>query len=698
MKRKYLLSVTPQRPQGDRREFTVGVDGDLVIIWRFENGNMTGLYAIHTATGEHEMMDENGVWHQSKLDALLGNELFGAYYLTGSEQIRYSGAVRQAEDLFAKNTVYNWGTLERRIDHLERTYGMEKKDRREQNRLKKIDGLMCSVPELPGNFTDWLLGMSGLDRYYLLADGDGKLYCSHCGRENEQTGLVSGRKTVCMHCKKELIVDRRRKNGTEKDVHAALLQNINAKISVARFFDVTVFHKKKRTVQISESERLILYRDDPKYLSRVFYAQQPRGMARPDFDDRRNPYNRQVFPCYLYPDGIRETLEGTAYETGIRAMETLAAGGVKLHYGKTLNAILDERMGNILEYLQKGRFYTMVREVTDACPYWRDTRGEHRLLGLYLDGEGPEEIFGLGKQGINRLREHDGGNTALEWLRWSEKNGKKLSDEVLGWIVRNKLGVNAGICEVMSPAQVMHYISRQQKESYQGKTVQRILEQWDDYMSMCRKLDKDLTDEMVYRPRELKRRHDECVEALRKKQAVIDMQNNSEAGKARAKKLREDYPNAEAILEEIRPKYEYGNGQYIVLVPKNLVEITLEGYALHHCVASSDRYFERIERRETYICFLRRKQEPETPFYTIEIEPGGTIRQHRSYFDEEPGIEEIRGFLREWQQVVKKRLNEEDRKLARESKRMREENIADLKQKNNTRVLMGLMEDFMEAV
>lgn len=109
------------------------------------------------------------------------------------------------------------------------------------------------------------------------------------------------------------------------------------------------------------------------------------------------------------------------------------------------------------------------------------------------------------------------------------------------------------------------------------------------------------------------------------------------------------------------------------------------------------RLDDRIEDRETYICFLRRQSAPGVPFYTIEVEPGGTIRQHRSYLDEEPGIEEIRGFLREWQKVLKSRLTWKDRELARTSRIKREQNIEELKAKRNTRVLKGLEEDFLEA-
>ena len=174
------------------------------------------------------------------------------------------------------------------------------------------------------------------------------------------------------------------------------------------------------------------------------------------------------------------------------------------------------------------------------------------------------------------------------------------------------------------------------------------------------------------------------------------MQENKELRQREAEKMREKYPQAEKNLDAIRERYEYQNEEYVITVPHDLVEIIEDGQALHHCAGASERYFDRIESQETYICFLRRAESPGIPFYTIEVEPSGTIRQHRSYLDEEPGIDEIRGFLREWQKTLKKRLTQEDKRLAKISKEKREQNIRELEEKNNTRVLRGLAEDFME--
>lgn len=50
-----------------------------------------------------------------------------------------------------------------------------------------------------------------------------------------------------------------------------------------------------------------------------------------------------------------------------------------------------------------------------------------------------------------------------------------------------------------------------------------------------------------------------------------------------------------------------------------------------------------------------------------------------------------------WQKAIRKRLTEEDKKLAKISKIKREANIAELEEKKNIRVLQGLAEDFLEA-
>ena len=204
---------------------------------------------------------------------------------------------------------------------------------------------------------------------------------------------------------------------------------------------------------------------------------------------------------------------------------------------------------------------------------------------------------------------------------------------------------------------------------------------------MCGRLHRDLADEMVFKPRELKRRHDEAVAEIERLGEQLIAEEYSER-----------FGEAEQVLNKIKHKYEYAGDTFFIKVPEKIVEIVKEGNSLHHCVGTTDRYFDRIKSHETYICFLRKVEEPDVPFYTIEVEPGGTIRQHRGMYDEEPELESVKPFLKEWQKVIRKRMSKKDHERAAVSKIKREKNIAELREKNNTRVLQGLEEDFMEAI
>lgn len=126
-----------------------------------------------------------------------------------------------------------------------------------------------------------------------------------------------------------------------------------------------------------------------------------------------------------------------------------------------------------------------------------------------------------------------------------------------------------------------------------------------------------------------------------------------------------------------------------------------------NCVANTNRYYERISSEESYIVFLRQTDKPNRPWYTLEIEPGGTIRQKRSYSNEQySDLQEAVPFLKEWQQVVQKRMDEKERKLAVESKEKRNKEFEELTVNGNIihtgryagKLLVDeLMKDLMEA-
>lgn len=160
-------------------------------------------------------------------------------------------------------------------------------------------------------------------------------------------------------------------------------------------------------------------------------------------------------------------------------------------------------------------------------------------------------------------------------------------------------------------------------------------------------------------------------------------------------------------MKRIRKLYEYKGERYSIIVPADVFDIVKDSTFLGHCVANTNRYYERISSEESYIVFLRQTDKPNRPWYTLEIEPGGTIRQKRSYSNEQySDLQEAVPFLKEWQQVVQKRMDEKERKLAVESKEKRNKEFEELTVNGNIihtgryagKLLVDeLMKDLMEA-
>lgn len=137
------------------------------------------------------------------------------------------------------------------------------------------------------------------------------------------------------------------------------------------------------------------------------------------------------------------------------------------------------------------------------------------------------------------------------------------------------------------------------------------------------------------------------------------------------------------ICQAIKEKYQYADEKYAVVVPDGILDIIVEGKRLCHCVGSQDRYWDRIQRHEAYILFLRKASAPTTPYYTLEVEPDGTVRQVRTQFDrQESDINDAREFLTGWQKVVSMRLTSADRKEAAASRILREQEFEQMRQDN----------------
>lgn len=82
--------------------------------------------------------------------------------------------------------------------------------------------------------------------------------------------------------------------------------------------------------------------------------------------------------------------------------------------------------------------------------------------------------------------------------------------------------------------------------------------------------------------------------------------------------------------------------KWMVVAPKTPIELVKEGTLLHHCVKT---YIERVAEGITNIVFIRDVNEPNIPFFTVEVSNENTIEQVHGFAnrnaDTEEGLEEF---------------------------------------------------------
>ena len=682
-----------------------------LVIDVYRNGGHYGRYAMDLDTGEYEFRKGN-ITHKWKMATVIeGKSDYWQYKPNVSNQLSWD----TEKDRITATKSLGGGDFGYKICRKEEDWLRNKRERSLELKYNRIRDLMDRMPPEPEHLHEWILEHFA-DVYFFLDETKKNSKCPACEKEFPRKELVkvSGEGMAknndlveCPHCSIRGVLKVRRTH-IEQNGQVLVFQKLDKKQNVARRFAWTAYNRYgHRSCCLGETIRVMMYIRHTLGQTggyKIYYNQDGEytnwytGLLEPEWNER-NPRNKRALECCLYPEGITEALWGTDYASLSRAFETMARENIVADYNAAM-AVGGKRrqLGTTLEYLVKGRFWNLARETAGRCAAWNGAYyGE-----LDLDGRTIEKTFGIqDRQKINRIRQANGGEKMLLWMRYSEKNNEKISQETLQWLVDCGIkpeSVEKDLKQVagkMSIERIRNYLERQ-SQHYTGD-AKDTLEHWADYLNMMAATNKKLDDELFYKPKNLKTAHDALIENRQKMEVVRRIGADPETREEEAQEMRDKFPEAETILQDVREKYSYQGKEYIMRIPKDLVEIVEEGFALHHCGGSSDRYFNRICNRETYIGFCRKVGEENIPFYTIEFEPDGTIRQNRSYYDEEPDIDTIRGFLKEWQREIKKRLNRKDLEYAKKSAVLREQNIQELKERNNNFVLQKLAEDFMAA-
>ena len=103
-------------------------------------------------------------------------------------------------------------------------------------------------------------------------------------------------------------------------------------------------------------------------------------------------------------------------------------------------------------------------------------------------------------------------------------------------------------------------------------------------------------------------------------------------------------------------KFEFSSEKlpFVVVAPKEADDVAKEGIDLHHCVKS---YIPRIANGSTNIIFIRKKEEVDKPFFTVEISNEGAIEQVHGFGNRNANTEEgLTDFVKKWAKTKKLKL------------------------------------------
>lgn len=635
--------------------------GDLMAVSLFYTENMRlgarkPVYIIFIDRAKEEFLTydfQYEKWRKATLDRI--NEPISAFY--SGIHIHDNDREKIREFLHAEK-----GELD---DIKKYQYQIRKKQllKRYKRETEPWDKLMEEIPPYPKDWKRWV-AKSAITSHFIFYRYQKHVkegYCSWCEMRVPITAPRHNQEGRCPRCRHKIkykAIGRAGQIWTQKE-NAYLLQPLGNRMVIREFRVCSHYEKgdyKKPKSEAWEIRRVIL---DGKLQAQVFfyglYKQQYHRWIK-----NTGEWSYQGFlPYYSY-------FAGQIYRRTLPYLSKKILKTTGLYEIVNQISCMDPEI-----YLAYRRKYPYIERIAKAG--LGDLAHELIRTGAVLEMRDERELgkaLGIDGQRLNRLRENKGMRRFLEWLRFEKKQEWSIPDQLIQWFIEKEISPSEldFITDKMHIQQIQNYLIRQNQIT--GKDYKYLLTTWRDYLSMAKLLGFDTEDAIVFRTRKLLQRHQEMVKLMEEK----NLENQ-------VRELEAKFPDVKSVYQEIRGKYEYlEDDKYVVLVPSGIREIVDEGRSLHHCVAGEERYYDRINRQESYIFFLRKKEDISKPYYTLEVEPGGTVRQKRTEYDRQKSdIKDIETFLKRWQDVVRKRLSDKDCTLAAESKEKRNQEFAEMR-------------------
>lgn len=559
------------------------------------------------------------------------------------------------------------GTEEKSILGLiewQRKIKKEKMEEKEKRQQEPWDRDMALIPEIFPSFYTWM-EKDGHNHHYIFYEYDKKGakegYCSHCQRLVPVEKPKHNKESHCIKCGAKITykVASKIQSLSTGWYDAQVIQRIRGGIVIRTFSQYQYYrdcdYRTPRKIT-KEIERILLL--DEGKVKKYYYGLYKNRFNRWILDRNYTPTSHTYYMSLisrLYKRNLSALKKHALKNTALDLWDELPTD--------TANYLVMERYRPVIEKLARIGMFNLAKDFL--------TKNYKAKL---LDEKQTElaKILRIDPARLKRLKAIDGKAEHLAWYQHEKLTDTMWPDEMIRDFGNSDLDHKSFdfIPFKISFVKVWNYLKKQSKMSDQS--MLHVWGTWRDYIDMAKKNKMDVKNDMICRPKDVHAAH----------QRLIMLSQGKEMEKE-AKSLEKKWPQVNDVLPGLQ-KFEYADKKYAILVPKNILDIVREGHALQHCVHTCDFYFDRIQRNESYLFFLRRAGAEDIPWYTLEVEPSGNIRQKRTTGDNQgKDLEEAKEFLRKWQKEFQKRLTQKEKRLGEKADQARIREYAKLRKDGN---------------
>ena len=467
---------------------------------------------------------------------------------------------------------------------------------------EKMDRILAKLPPEDPDTDEWIRDVCVAPAFIIYNTKEGTGVCTRCGSTNLGAADYTGRHGEtdrCPECEAEVeILSEGRGRQGRSDYFRLLTWTRKGKTVYGRLWEIEASFKKVGKPELHKWLSA-LYIVNAK--ERSYYKHKPQDWTEPYWEKHK------TFRIPAPPGGMGycwTTKYTFTYMRTVGLWDVFRKSDLKYLWipGWCENMPPEEMVRYIgygmrqqsIELMTKAGFTNLVME---------RLKGMRNGIIVNWQGKSLERILRQPKRNVRKLLQLNPSTMELQTFQQLTKEEQDLiSPDMIralsGWVRYADMKRFRERIEELAPFKKwLKYMDSQ-------ITEQAGIAEWIDYIEACKKLGRNIHKNRAIFPENLREAHD---------QAIAE------------RVAKEDADKTAAIRAAARAE-EFETGTMVVLPGDTQEKLNIESAILHHCVRT---YGDKIARGECWIWFVRKADDRGTPFYTLETDTEGNMRQCR---------------------------------------------------------------------